>query len=264
MATSTTPLLRPVAELGGTVLWLVQELGRLTLFTGKLLQAMGPRSFCRTSLAEQCVFVGVGSVPLVLLTTLFTGGVLALQSYHGLGGGVLANTQLGKLVALSMLRELGPVLAGLMLASRVGAAMAAELGTMRVTEQIDALLTLATNPMRYLVVPRVMACLLMLPLLVILANTLGIMGGWFVAVQSLGQDGQAFLDAAFGAITGEDLVMGIVKAATFGFLVGLVATYHGFNAGNGAAGVGNATTRAVVYGAVAILVSDYFITAAFV
>ncbi len=264
MPTTTPALLRPLAELGGAVLWLVREIGKLTLFTGKLVQAMGPRNFCRTSLTEQFVFVGVGSLPLVLMTALFTGGVVALQSHHGLGGGVLANTQLGKLVALSMLRELGPVLAGLMLASRVGAAMAAELGTMRVTEQIDALITLATNPMRYLVLPRVLACLLMLPLLVMLANTLGIIGGYLVAVQSLGQDGQAFLDAAFGAITSEDLMMGMIKAAVFGFLVGLMATYHGFNASMGAAGVGTATTRAVMYSSVAILISDYFITAAFV
>jgi len=257
-------LLRPFADLGGAVLWIVRAVGSLTLFSGKLLQALGPRSFYRTSLAGQFLFVGVGSIPLVLLTALFTVGVLALQSYHGLGGGPLSNTQVGRLVSLSMLRELGPVLAGLMLASRVGAAMAAELGTMRVTEQIDALVTLATNPMRYLVVPRVLACLLMLPLLVVLANTLGILGGWFVATNSLGIDGQSFMNAAYGAITSEDLLMGIVKAATFGFLVGLMATYHGFHAGNGAAGVGAATTRAVVYGAVAILVSDYFITAAFV
>jgi len=190
--------------------------------------------------------------------------VLALQSYHGLSGGPLANTQVGRLVTLSMLRELGPVLAALMLTSRVGAAMAAELGTMRVTEQIDALVTLATNPMRYLVVPRVLACLFMLPLLVILANTLGIAGGWFVAVNSLNLDGHAFTTVAYSAITTEDLLMGLVKAAAFGFLIGLTATYHGFHAGNGAAGVGTATTRAVVYGAVAILVADYFITAAFV
>ncbi len=258
-------LFSPVQKIGAAVLWLIAEIGRLALFTAKVGRSMGLNyRGASGSLSSQMLFVGVGSVPIVLLTALFTGGVLALQSYHGLSGGPLANTQVGRLVALSMLRELGPVLAGLMLASRVGAAIAAELGTMRVTEQIDALVTLATNPYRYLVLPRILACLFMLPMLVILANTVGIFGGWMVAVHSLGLDGSLFMSAVFSGITNEDLIMGLVKAATFGLMVGLMATYHGFHAGNGAAGVGTATTRAVVYSAVAILITDYFITAVFV
>lgn len=257
-------LLQPFVGLGVFTLWLLREVGSITLFFMRFAQNLFRKGGGRGQLMQQLDFVGVGSVPLVLLTAFFTGGVLALQSYHGLGGAGFADSQLGKLVALSMLRELGPVLAGLMLASRVGAAMAAELGTMRVTEQIDALTTLAANPVRYLVVPRILACVLMLPLLVVMANALGIVGGWFVSVNALGMEGHAYLNSAFGAITGEDMTMAFVKAATFGLVVGLMATYHGFNAGNGAAGVGNATTRAVVYAAVGILVSDYFITAAFV
>jgi phospholipid/cholesterol/gamma-HCH transport system permease protein len=262
--TALLTVLHPFVALGAFCLWLTEEIGAITLFLGRFLRSLFKKGGGRGQLWQQLDFVGVGSVPLVLLTAFFTGGVLALQSYHGLGGAGFADSQLGKLVALSMLRELGPVLAGLMLASRVGAAMAAELGTMRVTEQIDALTTLAANPMRYLVVPRIMACVLMLPLLVVMANALGIVGGWFVSVQALGMDGNAYLTSAFGAITSEDMTMAFVKAATFGLVVGLMATYHGFNAGNGAAGVGNATTRAVVYAAVGILVTDYFITAAFV
>ncbi|MBI1309369.1 MAG: MlaE family lipid ABC transporter permease subunit [Proteobacteria bacterium] len=240
-------------------------MGEITLF---LLSAL--RQMLRVSggaagqFARQCSFVGVESLPIILLTAFFTGGVLALQSFNGLSGGPLVNTQLGRLVALSMLRELGPVLAGLMLASRVGAAMAAELGTMRVTEQIDALVTLAANPVRYLVIPRVLATLLMLPLLVILANVMGIFGGYVVATKVLSVPAMQYMDSTYGAISGEDMTMALVKAAVFGLLVGLMATYHGFKADGGAAGVGQATTRAVVYGAVSILVADYFITAIFV
>lgn len=259
-----SPLLQPVVGLGAFTLWLLREIGHITLFFANFLRNILRHGGGRGQLTQQLNFVGVGSLPLIALTAFFTGGVLALQSYHGLGGAGFADSQLGNLVALSMLRELGPVLAGLMLASRVGAAMAAELGTMRVTEQIDALTTLAANPVRYLVVPRILACVLMLPVLVVLANSLGIMGGWFVSVQVLGIEGQAYFNSAFSSITSEDITMAFVKAATFGLMVGLMATYHGFNASNGAAGVGNATTRAVVYAAVGILVSDYFITAAFV
>ncbi len=257
-------ILSPVTSLGRVVTMLVQEAGAITLFGLGALAKTFSKGGGRGQFSNQLDFVGVGSMPIVLMTAFFTGGVLALQSYHGLGSGPLADNQIGKLVALSMLRELGPVLAALMLASRVGAAMAAELGTMRVTEQIDALTTLATNPIRYLVVPRIYACMFMLPLLVILANALGILGGYMVSTNVLGIAGHAYTTSAFEGITSEDLLMGIVKAAVFGFLIGLMATYHGFQASNGAEGVGRATTRAVVYSAVAILVADYFITAAFV
>lgn len=143
-----------------------------------------------------------------------------------MGGAALTTSYLGYLVATSMLRELGPVLASLMLASRVGAAMAAELGSMRVTEQIDALFTLATNPIRYLVVPRILACVLMLPLLVILGNGLGILGGYVVSVWSLGIPGPQYMDSAMSAVGAEGIMMALVKATVFGLLVGLMATYH--------------------------------------
>jgi phospholipid/cholesterol/gamma-HCH transport system permease protein len=240
--------------------------GAITIFVGKIFQQLivGRRS---RQFLRQCDFVGVQSLPIVLLTSFFTGAVLALQSYNGLnaglngGGAAIATSQLGNLVATSMLRELGPVLASLMLASRVGAAMAAELGTMRVTEQIDALETLTTNPVRYLVVPRILACLLMLPPLVMLGNISGIFGGWVVSTQVLGIAGHSYMDSVMLAITSASLTMGLVKAAAFGFLVGLMSTYHGFNARGGAQGVGEATTRGVVYASVSILISDYFITA---
>jgi phospholipid/cholesterol/gamma-HCH transport system permease protein len=259
------PWFGPIQGLGHFSIWLVQELGAITLFVGLFIRSLVIRSHNASGqLLAQFNFVGVASLPLVLLTAFFTGGVLALQSFYGLGSASLSENQLGNLVALSMLRELGPVLAALMITSRVGAAMAAELGTMRVTEQIDALTTLATNPIRYLVVPRILACFIMLPLLVMLANTVGIWGGWVVSVHVLHLDGGAYMNSAFSSIGNQDILMGLIKAAVFGLMIGLMATYHGFNASNGAAGVGLATTRAVVYGAVAILVSDYFITAAFI
>ncbi|NBX86747.1 MAG: ABC transporter permease [Proteobacteria bacterium] len=259
-----TTLLAPFTLIGALVLAAVREAGEITLFAGRIIGKVLAGGRGSGQFLRQCAFVGVDSLPIILLTAFFTGGVLALQSFNGLDGGPLVNTQVAKLVALSMLRELGPVLAGLMLASRVGAAMAAELGTMRVTEQIDALQTLATNPLRYLVVPRVMACVLMLPLLVILANMTGIWGGYVVGTEMLGIPAHMYMNSTFEAISSEDLTMGLVKATVFGLLVGVMATYHGFGARGGAAGVGQATTRAVVYGAVAILVADYFITAMFV
>jgi phospholipid/cholesterol/gamma-HCH transport system permease protein len=256
-------LIAPFSLVGAATIASLREAGGITVFLGKALAqiAVGGRS---RQFARQCAFVGVDSLPIILLTAFFTGAVLALQSFNGLDGGPLASTQLGRLVSASMIRELGPVLAGLMLASRVGAAMAAELGTMRVTEQIDALETLATNPVRYLVVPRLLACTLMLPLLVILSNAIGIWGGEVVSTHVLGISPHQYFEAAFDAIRTPDLTMALVKAAVFGTLVGLMSTYHGFNAKGGAAGVGKATTQAVVYAAVSILVADYFITALFV
>jgi len=262
MAFVTTPL----AIIGSTVLGMIDRAGSISIFLSKAVQQLivGRRS---RQFLNQCVFVGVESVPIVLLTSFFTGAVLALQSFNGLnaglngGGEAIATSQLGNLVATSMLRELGPVLASLMLASRVGAAMAAELGTMRVTEQIDALETLATNPVRYLVVPRILACMAMLPLLVMLGNLMGIGGGYVVTTQVLDIAGRHYTDSVMLALSAEAQIMAMVKAMAFGFLVGLMSTYHGFNARGGAAGVGEATTRGVVYASVSILISDYFITA---
>lgn len=257
-------ILAPFQAIGALVTSTVREVGEISLFLIAALRQFFRFGGSAGQFARQFEFVGVESLPIVLLTAFFTGGVLALQSFNGLDGGPLVNTQLGRLVALSMLRELGPVLAALMLASRVGAAMAAELGTMRVTEQIDALITLSANPMRYLVLPRVVACTLMLPLLVILANLMGIFGGYVVSTKVLGVPALQYMDSTYHAISTVDLNMALAKAACFGLLVGLMATYHGFKAEGGAAGVGKATTRAVVYGAVSILVADYFITAFFV
>jgi len=196
----------------------------------------------------------------VLLTAIFTGMVLALQSwvgFHRFG----AESMVATVVSLSMVRELGPVLVGLMVAGRVGASFAAELGTMRVTEQIDALWTLSTDPMRYLVMPRFIAVAIMMPLLVILADAIGIFGGYLVSVLILEQNPQTYMDRATLYLELSDLYSGLFKAFIFGAIIGLISCAEGFYCRGGAQGVGQATTRAVVLSAMSILISDYFLTA---
>lgn len=263
MASRTAPA-HPIALLGRAVIGLLTEVGAIATFALSILKQALTFPGLHGQFIRQCNFVGVESLPIIMLTAFFTGGVLALQSYAGFDSPALAGGQVPKVVVLSMLRELGPVLGSLMVASRVGSAMAAELGTMRVTEQVDALVTSAVNPLNYLVLPRVLACVTMVPLLVVLANIVGIYGGQIVGVQVLGLSESQYMQTTFATIKAEDLTMGLIKAGVFGFLIGTLATFHGFRATGGAAGVGTATTRAVVYAAVAILVSDYFITAIFV
>lgn len=204
--------------------------------------------------------VGVQSLPVVLLTALFTGMVLALQSYivfHRFA----AESMIGVVVSLSMVRELGPVLVGLMVAGRVGASFAAELGTMRVTEQIDALWTLSTDPMRYLIMPRVIAAIVMMPLLVVISDFIGIYGGYAISVFMLDQNPAVYLEKTTQFMELIDFNSGLVKAAFFGMLIGIIGCSEGFNCKGGAEGVGRATTRAVVISCMSILISDYFLTA---
>ncbi|MDQ6955505.1 MAG: ABC transporter permease [Mariprofundaceae bacterium] len=208
---------------------------------------------------SQCEKVGVQSLPVVLLTAIFTGMVLALQSwvgFHRFG----AESMVATVVSLSMVRELGPVLVGLMVAGRVGASFAAELGTMRVSEQIDALWTLSTDPIRYLIIPRIIAATLMMPLLVILADAIGIFGGYLVSVLMLEQNSQVYIERATLFLKLQDLYSGLLKAVVFGGIIGLVSCAEGFYCKGGAQGVGQATTRAVVISAMSILISDYFLT----
>ncbi len=203
--------------------------------------------------------VGVEGLPVVLLTAVFTGAVLALQTYTGFKR-FHAEAYVGSVVALSMLRELAPVLAGLMVAGRSGSAMAAEIGSMRVTEQIDALVALATDPVQYLFVPRVLAGTIVLPMLVVLSNAFGIGGGYLVAVKLLGSNPVVYETNTFQYLAMNDLWSGLVKAAVFGFLLTLIGCQQGFDTKGGAEGVGRSTTAAVVLGSLAILVSDFFLT----
>jgi phospholipid/cholesterol/gamma-HCH transport system permease protein len=198
----------------------------------------------------------------VALTAIFTGMVLALQSYTGFAR-FSAQSAVANLVVLSVTRELGPVLAGLMVAGRVGAAMAAELGTMRVTDQIDALTTLSTNPMKYLVAPRLLAGIIALQLLVVIADLLGVLGGFIVSTLKLGFNFNSYLTNTVNFVQFDDVMSGLTKAAVFGFLIALMGCYQGYNSKGGAQGVGTATTLAVVTASILILAFDYVLTEMF-
>ncbi len=236
--------------------------GRLFLFAlASLARVLRPPYYLRATL-RQVIEIGYFSLPVVGLTALFTGMVLALQSYVGFAR-FNAESSVATVVVLSMTRELGPVIGGLMVAGRVGAAIAAEIGTMRVTDQIDALSTLSTDPLRYLVLPRLLAGLLTLPFLVLVADVLGVFGGFLVGTYKLGFNPAAYLEQTHQYLEAKDVVLGLVKASVFGFIVTLTGCYQGYHSRGGAQGVGQATTYAVVSASVLILLSDYFLTQAF-
>jgi phospholipid/cholesterol/gamma-HCH transport system permease protein len=235
------------------------ELGRFTQLVGRLF-AWTPRPpYDVRELFRQMVRVGLGSIPVVLLTAFFTGGVMALQTFTVLRR-FNAESYVGTLVGLSMVRELAAVLSSLIVAGRSGSAMGAELGTMRVTEQIDALEVMATDPVHYLVVPRVWATVLTLPLLVVLADALGVVGGYVVSVPLMGANPISYLHASFQFMDLKDLFSGLIKAAVFGFLIAVIGCQQGFYTTGGAEGVGRSTTKAVVLASIAILISDFFLT----
>jgi phospholipid/cholesterol/gamma-HCH transport system permease protein len=236
--------------------------GRVVLFAGVGLSHCVRPPFYLRNLGRQLIEIGYYSLPVVGLTAIFTGMVLALQSYTGFSR-FSAEGAVANVVVVSITRELGPVLAGLMVAGRIGAAMAAEIGTMRVTEQIDALSTLSTNPMKFMVAPRLIAGVTMLPLLVVVADIIGVFGGYLVAVYKLGFNPANYLQNTFDALQTEDVVSGLVKAAVFGLIVTLMGCYHGYTSRGGAQGVGAATTNAVVSSAILILCFDYILTELF-
>lgn len=245
--------------IGSVLTRTLEELGRFInlLFRTAAWAVRPPYDFAE--LLKQMVRVGVDSIPVVFLTGLFTGMVIALQTYTGFAR-FHAESFVGSVVALSVTRELAPVLAALMVTGRVGSAMAAELGTMRVTEQIDALTALATEPIQYLVVPRVVAATVMLPLLVVMADAVGIGGGYVVAVDLLGANPVTYVHNSFQFLAMNDLGSGIIKAAFFGLIFSLIGCQKGYYTEGGAEGVGIATTRAVVAGSLAILIADFFLT----
>ncbi|MCW8085926.1 MlaE family ABC transporter permease [Sabulicella glaciei] len=257
-----TAALDLVALLGRTVLGLLRALGQVSLFAAEALSHLVRPPFFLRQFARHFVEIAYFSLPVVALTALFTGMVLALQSYVGFAR-FNAESAIASVVVLSVTRELGPVLAGLMVAGRIGAAMAAEIGTMRVTDQIDALTTLSTDPMKYLVAPRLLAGTLALPLLVLIADILGVMGGFLVGVLKLGFVPQTFLSNAWDILQPMDVISGLVKAAVFGFVIALMGCWCGYASRGGAQGVGQATTRAVVAASILILAFDYLLTAAF-
>jgi phospholipid/cholesterol/gamma-HCH transport system permease protein len=247
-------------NLGRSVLSGVEQMGGMLILLISTFGWMFRPPLKLRNIIKQMEFVGVKSTFVVVLTGTFTGMVLALQSYHGFRL-FSAEGLVGSTVALSMTRELGPVLTGLMVTARAGSAIAAELGTMRVTEQIDALYVMAANPIKYLVVPRIVASVLMVPLLTAISDFLGILGGYFVGVVLLDINEGIFLDNIYKYVELDDIYNGLIKAAFFGLLLSLIGCYKGFNTRGGAEGVGLATTEAVVIASVSILVADYFLTA---
>ncbi|MGF1659354.1 MAG: MlaE family ABC transporter permease [Rubrimonas sp.] len=215
--------------------------------------------FYLPELGRQLLRIGYFSLPVVGLTALFTGAALALQIYAG-GARFNAESVVPSIVAIGMTRELGPVLGGLMVAGRVSASIAAEIGTMRVTEQIDALTTLSTNPLKYLVAPRLWAATIALPFLVLIGDIIGIMGGYLVGVARLGFNGGTYIQNTWDFLELGDVTSGLVKAAVFGFIIALMGCYQGYHSGRGAQGVGRATTNAVVGASILILASNYMLT----
>jgi len=240
----------------------LQYCGRLAIFAGvAVYHCLRPPIYFRL-IGTQMLEIGYFSLPVVGLTAIFTGMVLALQSHTGFAR-FSAEGAVATVVVISMTRELGPVLAGLMVAGRIGAAMAAEIGTMRVTEQIDALTTLSTNPFKYLVAPRLIAGLAMLPFLVLVADIIGVFGGFLVGAYQLGYNPATYIHSSWDYLKPMDVVSGLVKAAVFGFLISLLGCFNGYHSRGGAQGVGQATTNAVVSASILILTTNYILTALF-
>lgn len=251
-----------LATIGRIFIGFLAATGRISMFSGRVARhTLAPPFFLRMTL-RQMLEIGYYSLPVVGLTAIFTGAVLALQSYVGFSR-FNAESSIATVVVLSITRELGPVIAGLMVAGRIGAAIAAEIGTMRVTEQIDALTTLSTNPFKYLVVPRVLAGIITLPCLVLVADIIGIFGGYLVGIHKLGFSPHTYLKSTFDYLEARDVVSGLVKAGVFGFIITLMGCYHGYHSRGGAQGVGAATTNAVVSASILILLSNYIVTELF-
>ncbi|MDO8605638.1 MAG: ABC transporter permease [Phaeospirillum sp.] len=251
-----------LATVGRVFLAFLAHTGRLSAFTATAVSHVVRPPFYPRLIMREMIEIGYFSLPVVGLTAVFTGMVLALQSYSGFSR-FAAEGAVATVVVLSVTRELAPVLAGLMVAGRIGASMAAEIGTMRVTEQIDALTTLSTNPFKYLVAPRILAGTLMLPFLVLIADIIGVFGGYIVGVYKLGFNSSTYIARTWEYLMPLDVISGLVKAAVFGFLITLMGCYNGYYSKGGAQGVGAATTNAVVSAAIMILVFNYMITAMF-
>ncbi|MGE0829635.1 MAG: MlaE family ABC transporter permease [Hyphomonadaceae bacterium] len=253
----------PLQAIGRATFAILREAGRFSLFAGRAAAACFTPPIYLSQLARQAMQLGYYSLPVVGLTAVFIGAALALNIYVG-GSRFNAESFVPNIVVLGITRELGPVLAGLMLAGRVSAGIAAEIGTMRVTEQIDAMTTLSTDPFKFLVGPRVLATTLCLPILVIAADIIGVMGGYLVATRSLDFNGPIYLRNTVDFLESADVILGLIKAAVFGFIISTIGAYQGFYSRGGALGVGRATTNAVVGSAVLILASNYLITAIYV
>ncbi|MDZ4804796.1 MAG: ABC transporter permease [Candidatus Eisenbacteria bacterium] len=255
---STRELAAPFVGLANTILDAIAGVGRFSRFLGLLLAQTIPGLRYWHLFMDQCRAIGIGSIPLVALTSLFVGAVAALQAAYQFKNNVPL-LWLGSVVAKSVIIEVGPVLTALVVGGRVGSSIAAELGTMKVTEQIDALETLALSPIRYLAVPRVLAATLMVPVITVFADALAILGGLLVAVFRIGMTPHLYFKGMRLFFEVEDIYGGLIKSFVFGTIIAIMGCYYGFQTEGGAEGVGVATTRAVVASCVMILVSDYFL-----
>lgn len=259
MGAAVTYISTVIESLGADVIRTIHKLGGWAIFAYETICWVAKKPFRVDNMLRQMEFIGVKSVPIIALTGLFVGAVFALQTgkafamFH-------AESLVGATIGLSITREIGPVFTALMITARCCSSMAAELGTMRVTEQIDALHSMAVSPIHYLVVPRVVATVVMSPLLTALFGFVAVIGAYFVGVELLSIPAGPFMHKLYYYVDVDDFVGGLVKAAVFGFFISLISCYQGYRATMGAAGVGRATTRAVVISSVIVLVSDYFLT----
>ncbi len=252
-------LQRQVEVLGAGVLGMIQGLGHFTAFVGKVLFWWLKPPMRPKLLIDQLYFIGNKSLFIVGLTSLFSGAVFALQMYLGIKA-INMDSLVGPIVAISLAKELAPVFAGLVVAGRCGSAMAAQIGSMKVTEQLDAMEVMGINAHQYLAVPRVMGATLSMPLLCAVFLIVGNFGSWLTGVKVLGIDEVLYFQKLSDFMEIAHIVEGLIKAAAFGFLIGLIGTYHGFEVKGGAEGVGRGTNLAVVWGMVTVLISDYFLS----
>ncbi len=255
-------LLAPVATLGRNTMSMLAAIGRIAMFFAQTIGHMLRPPFYFKEFGHALLTIGYFSLPVVGLTTFFTGGALALQIYAG-GARFNAESVVPSIVSIGMLRELGPVLGGLMVAARVASSIAAEIGTMKVTEQLDALVTLSTHPMKYLTVPRVLAATIAVPALIAVGDSIGIMGGYIIGVTRLDFNSAVYLKNTVDFLESWDIISGLLKGAVFGFIVALMGCYYGMNSQRGAMGVGHATKSAVVAASILILASNYLLTELF-
>ena len=262
MKTPTSTIVAILRLLGRPILRLILSIGDVVLFTIRTLICTFSTPVYFKNIIRQIVEIGFYSLPVVGLTTIFAGMVLVLQSYTGFSR-LGAESAIPRIVAITLTRELGPVLTGLMIAGRISSSIAAEIGSMKVTEQIDALISISVNPIRYLVVPRIIAAVLILPVLVGIGDILGIMGGYVISVYQLDFNSEAYLRNTLRFISSTDVISGLTKASCFGFIITIMGSYHGFVCRGGAQGVGNAATLAVVSASIAILLSNFILTSIF-
>jgi phospholipid/cholesterol/gamma-HCH transport system permease protein len=253
-------LAKIVSDLGRFLIQVLVSTGKISIFSGQALSYIFRPPFYLREIISNIFNIGYLSMPVVGLTATFTGAALALQIYSG-GSRFNATEVVPQIVAIGMVRELGPVLVGLMIAARVTSSIAAELATMKVTEQIDALITLSTNPMKYLVMPRVLAGIITGPILVLVADSLGVFGGFLVSTQSLGFNPNSYILSTMHFLTAADILSSLVKGASFGLKATLMGCYFGLNSNHGAQGVGSATKSSVQAAAVLILAINFLLTA---